>query len=182
MKKARVILGFGVTVLLAVIGFGAYSSGTHYMTWFGIKLSQTGFTVLIGIFLLLDILALRSAATKGRELEQANTQAMEKAREGEKLEDGCTVSITRLSSFVGSAAGVHVYLNGVEQGILKNGKTLSFVTNAVQNELSVSYSADGTTRSIAFLATPGGQVSITLKYSGAVLTLQGGAGGSMAAQ
>jgi hypothetical protein len=87
------------------------------------------------------------------------------------LETPCNVSITRLPSMLGAAMGVEVFLNGAEMGILQNGKTLDFTTDNSFNELTVKYRADGATNSVTFNAESGGSVRISLKYSGAVLSV-----------
>jgi hypothetical protein len=83
----------------------------------------------------------------------------------------CNVSITRLPSMIGAAMGVDVFLNSAEMGILQNGKTLDFTTENSFNELIVKYRADGSTNSVTFIAESGGSVRITLKYSGAILSV-----------
>lgn len=91
--------------------------------------------------------------------------------EAERLEAPCTVSITRPRSVLGAIVDVRVLLNGAEIGTLGNGETLDFTTEHSINELTVKYDADNTTSSITFDAEPGGSVHITLKYSGARLTI-----------
>jgi len=68
--------------------------------------------------------------------------------------------------------GVRVFLNGKEQEVLNNGKTIVMQTHRSVNILAVSYSADDTTKTIKFEATPGGNVRITLKYTGAKLIIE----------
>jgi hypothetical protein len=87
------------------------------------------------------------------------------------LETPCNVSITRLPGMIGAAMGVDVFLNGAEIGNLQNGKTLDFATKNSANELTVKYRADGSTNSLTFNAESGGSVRITLKYSGAILSV-----------
>jgi hypothetical protein len=93
------------------------------------------------------------------------------ASESVPLEMPCNVSITRLPSMIGAAMGVDVFLNSAEMGILQNGKTLDFTTDNSFNELIVKYRADGSTNSVTFIAESGGSVRITLKYSGAILSV-----------
>jgi hypothetical protein len=87
------------------------------------------------------------------------------------LETPCRVSITRLPSVIGAAMNVNVLLNSDEVGILKNGKTIDFNTEYSVNEITVNYVADGASRTIKFEAEAGGSVNVTLKYSGAVLSV-----------
>lgn len=102
---------------------------------------------------------------------ETKTGAHPAASESAPLVTPCTVSITRLPSMLGAAMGVDVFLNDAEMGILQNGKTLDLTTGNSFNELTVKYRADGSTNSLTFNAESGGSVHITLKYSGAVLTV-----------
>ncbi len=106
-------------------------------------------------------------------LDKAKSRETEKmqAAKSEHLETPCNVSITRLPSMIGSAMDVRVFLNGTEMGILKNGKTFDFTTENSINVLTVKYHADATTNSVTFNAKSGDSVRITLKYSGAILTV-----------
>jgi hypothetical protein len=67
---------------------------------------------------------------------------------------------------------VHVFLNGVEQEQLKNGRTVVMQTLFSKNELTVRYSADDAVRTLNFDAYAGGNVRIKLKYLGGKLTVE----------
>ena len=56
----------------------------------------------------------------------------------EILETPCTVSFTRLSSFVGIAVAQNVWLNGVKVATVSNGKTVIFETSAKHNTVFVT--------------------------------------------
>lgn len=172
MKKTYAILGLIVTIIIAVIGFSGYSDGSRYMTWFGIELSQTGFLVLVLAFAVFDIFSLKSAFGADKAAEKQQSEALDKAKDAAPLTgEPCEVALTRLPSALGCAMGVRVYLNGQEQEVLKNGQTVRMTTPLAENGLTVRYNADGVSRSINFTAEPGGHVRITLKYTGAVLTI-----------
>lgn len=57
------------------------------------------------------------------------------AKPDEILEEPCRISITRLSSFVGSAVTQHIYLNGIKVASIDNGKTVAFETMIRQNTI-----------------------------------------------
>jgi len=174
MRKFWAVLGVAVTVVIAVVGFSGYASGEYSMAWLGIELSQGGFFVLVLAFAVFDIFALKGAFGAEKAVEKMREEALERTRDAERLDDPCKVYLTRFSAAVGAAMGVRVFLNGVEQPVLKSGKTIEMTTELVKNELMVRYNADNVTRSIQFDAKPGGSVRITLKYAGAVLKLQEG--------
>ena len=175
MAKTRAILGIIVTVLIAIVGFSTYSGGNGYMTWFGIKLSSGAFMALVAAFVVFDVFAVKNAFGAQKKEEQAQTAIKERIAEqnadAEKLDSPCNVTLTRLSSMVGCAMGVQVYLNGEYQDVVKNGKSVHMQTNLKFNELSVHYNADNAARSIEFEARPGGNVEIELTYTGAKLTV-----------
>lgn len=172
MRKFYAIIQAIATIFIAIVGFQGYSDGSHVMTWLGIRLSETGFMVLLLALVVFDIFSLKSAFGADKAAEKAQEESLNKAREATPLTgEPCEVTLTRLSSAIGSAMGVRVYLNGQEQEVLKNGKTVRMSTQLAENELTVRYNADGGSRSINFTAEPGGQVRITLKYTGAVLTI-----------
>ncbi len=101
-----------------------------------------------------------------------NEKAKDITSKVSEMELPCKVSLTRPGNLIGAAMGVRVFLNSVEQEVLKNGKTIIMHTGSVQNELTVRYNADDMVRSIQFEATSGGSVQIKLKYSGGVLTIE----------
>ncbi len=57
----RAALGIVFTIAIAIWGISTFSQG-NYMTWLGIKLTPTGFALLIAAFLIYDIVTLISAA------------------------------------------------------------------------------------------------------------------------
>lgn len=173
MRKAYAIFGCVATVIIAAVGLSGYSAGTRYITWFGIQLSQGGFIALLFGFAVLDFFAVKKAFGADMKVEEAQSAALARAKDAERLEgEPCRVTLTRLPSAIGSAMGVRVFLNGVEQETLRNGKTIVMQTGLAKNELQVLYNADGAGRTLQFDAEPGGSLRVTLKYTGAVLTLQ----------
>lgn len=176
MNKATAVISCIFTAVLAVVGLSGYSAGTHYITWFGIRLSQGGFLILIGVFIVWDILALKKAFGADRQTQEAQSEALARAESAQPLEGApCTVYLTRLSSVAGSAMGVRVFLNGREQEVLRNGKTVMMQTSLQQNELTLRYNAGGTVRTLSFDAQAGGSVHVILNYNRGLLTLQEGA-------
>ncbi|MDR2775312.1 MAG: hypothetical protein LBC19_11335 [Tannerella sp.] len=173
MKKFQAIAWALFTVVIAIIGFSGYSAGTHYMTWFGIELSENGFILLIIAFAVSDIFVLKNAfAANDKFGEEMKNKAVETVNEANKMEIPCTVTLTRLSNLIGAAMGVRVFLNGTDQGVLKNGKTIVMQTWLIENELIVRYNADDSVHSAKFNAAPGGNVYITLKYVGGQLLVK----------
>lgn len=173
MKKTQAILTTLFTIVLTIVGFSGYSDGSLYISYFGIRLSQGAFMALVGVFVVIDIFTLKSAFKKDKTADELQSKAQNKAQHAPLLEGApCTVSLTRLPSAIGAAMGVRVFLNGAEQELLKNGKTIRMQTKLAENELMVHYKADNTTRTLPFQAKAGAQVRITLKYTGGVLALQ----------
>lgn len=171
MAKFQAILGGVVTVILAAVGLSGYAEGSHVMTWFGIELNQTGFLILIAVFAVIDFFALRRAfGQSGAGTPDAGIKQPDMT-DVPRLARPCRVTVERQRTMIGAAMGVQVYLNGVDQGVLKNGKQLTFATEYEQNTLRVHYSADGVEKELAFTGISGGQVQVRLKYVGAVLTL-----------
>ena len=174
MKKTTAILGCIAIVLIAVVGFSTYSGHSGTMTWFGIELSPVAFCILIAVFAVLDFFNVKSAFGAEKKLQEAQeaaqTRAGARAASSAPLGTPCEVEITRKSSMVGAAMGVDVYLNGENQGVLKNGQTVRMRTSLAENELSIHYRADGTSKTVEFSAPEGGRVCYELKYTGAVLT------------
>lgn len=56
MRKVAAVLGIIVTLVLAVIGFSGYSSGSYSMAFLDVELSRAGFLVLVLAFIAYDIL------------------------------------------------------------------------------------------------------------------------------
>ena len=82
----------------------------------------------------------------------------------EILDTPCTISFTRLSSFVGMAVAQHIYLNGVKVETVGNGKTVTFKTSVKHNTIfvtdqyGVAFEGD-----CKFVAESGGQKEIRFK-------------------
>ena len=165
-----------VTVILAFVGLASYSSGSHYITWFGIKLSESGFIFMIIAFVIIDVFVLIKAFSKDKFVEEMADKAQETETMAGDLPVPCTVSLTRPGNILGCAMSVHVFLNGVEQEKLKNGKTVVMQTPFAKNELTVRYNADETVSTLNFDAQPGGHVRINglLKYYGIMPILADG--------
>lgn len=76
----------------------------------------------------------------------------------------CTVTFTRVGSFVGAAVPQIVHINGVKVGAVKNGKSISFTTSNrynvifVSDQSGVAYKGD-----YRFEAQPGGNVTVRFK-------------------
>jgi hypothetical protein len=118
------------------------------------------------IYDIYSIYAYKKAQAKIRESIEESI-----ANESSKMESPGTVLLTRTSNILGCAMGVRVFLNGVEQAVLKNGKTLVMQTEFLQNTLVV-ISANNVIKSIRFEAIPRGNVNITFKYVDAKLILE----------
>lgn len=58
------IIGICITVVIGLIGLSTYDSGKGYMTFFGHELSSTQFFILIGLFLVWDIVSIIIAVKK----------------------------------------------------------------------------------------------------------------------
>lgn len=54
------------------------------------------------------------------------------------LEKPCKIFFTRISAFIGSAASIQVFLNGVKVGNVNNGQTIAFETNIKRNVLFIT--------------------------------------------
>ena len=172
MKKFQAILFTLVTVVIAIVGFSGYSDGSHYIEWFGIELSKNWFLIFILVFAVIDFFTLKSAFGKDKFIEEMKDKALQTGSLASEMENPCTISLTRPGNILGAAMGVRVFLNSVEQEVLKNGSTIFMKTELIHNELTVRYNADDAVRSINFDATPGGNVNITLKYVGAKLIIE----------
>lgn len=177
MKKTSSIVSIIIILCITFLGLSLYKEGTHYMTYFGIRLSKGAFLALMGVFLLLNIFSLKKTQKTEKTFMESREESFSKASDAEKIEgEPCRITLTRLPCVIGMAMGVRVFLNGIEQPVLKNGKSISMQTNIRHNELQISYNADGANRSLNFEATPGGHIRITLKYIGAQLSIDNSAG------
>ena len=81
--KLRAILGVIFTIIIAVIGISTYSSHDGVMTWFGIELSEPVFYILIAVFAVFDVIAVKNAFGAEKKAVQAQTEAAEQAEEAE---------------------------------------------------------------------------------------------------
>lgn len=177
MGKSKIgsILWTIITIILAIVGFSGYASGDRYMEWFGIRLSETGFTVLILVFLAIDIMSIYSSF-KGQKKQQQtqleNLSNFQARTDLEQLQVPCTVNVTRGSSMMGAVMSCPVYLNYIQVGVLKNGQTITFNTNLKENVLTINYDAGGSIKPFPFTAYPGGNLHIDFKYTGAKLSLR----------
>jgi hypothetical protein len=97
-------------------------------------------------------------------VDDLNPEPGTAARETIRLENPCTVSVTRSVNFVGGGVNVYVFLNGQEQGVLKNGQTVAMQTELAHNELDIHFKDQGPISSIEFDAEPGGNVDIKFSY------------------
>jgi hypothetical protein len=130
---------------------------------------SSGLLVVFGcVWLLYDIYAIYRYKKAQSTIREAIQESL--VNESSKIESPCTVSLTRTRNIVGCVVKVRVFLNGVEQEVLKNGKTVVMQTYLSQNILTIC-SADDVTRSIRFEATPEGNVNCTFKYVGVTLTI-----------
>lgn len=170
--KTRAILSVLFTIFIAIVGFSNYSSGSGYMTFFGIELSSGMFFLLIAVFVIFDIISIVNAFKADKQIQEEVAQDVQAFSEDkEALEAPCSVSITRLSSMLGAANKVNAVLNGVEVGTLKNGQTLETTTSFRQNKLLMVFTNDNQTRSLEFEAESNGHVRITLNYAKGLLYL-----------
>ena len=81
------------------------------------------------------------------------------APEEDILDAPCAINFTRLGSFVGSAVAQIVYLNGVNCGPVKNGKTIALQTSNRWNAIFVTDQYGVAFPSVyRFEAVPGGMV------------------------
>ena len=86
------------------------------------------------------------------------------APEEDILAAPCVVNFTRLGSFVGSAVAQIVYLNGVNCGPVKNGKTITLQTSNRWNTIFVTDQYGVAFPSVyRFEAVPGGAVDVKFK-------------------
>ncbi|MDR1221956.1 MAG: hypothetical protein LBL07_03635 [Tannerella sp.] len=177
MRKFQAIAWALFTVFIAIIGFSGYSDGSSYMEWFGMKLSETEFLWLIVAFVVSDIFVLVAAFRKSgfaedKFVENMKMNAEQIAAESTELEAPCAVLLKRTSNLIGAALGVRVFLNGVEQGVLKNGNMIMMQTVLDHNELTVRYNGNDSVRTLNFDAKSGGYVRIKLKYIKVQLTIE----------
>lgn len=76
----------------------------------------------------------------------------------------CTISFTRVSSFVGALVAQVVYLNGVNCGAVKNGATITLQTSNRWNTMFVTDQYGVAFKSVyRFEAVPGGTVAVRFK-------------------
>jgi hypothetical protein len=92
---------------------------------------------------------------------QAATDADEVNR---TLDEPCTVRLHREARFSGAAASLRVYLNGVEQEKLGNGKTVEMKTDRLKNRVTIKWRKSNMGY-FRFDAIPGGEIQIN--YSAA---------------
>lgn len=86
------------------------------------------------------------------------------AEPDEILSAPCTITFTRLSSFVGMAVVQGVWLNGVKAGTIDNGKTITFQTFTKHNTIFVTDQYGVViNEAYHFEAQSGGQQSINFK-------------------
>ncbi len=165
-RKFGAVVWTLITVVIAITGFRGYSSADYSMEWFGIDLSKGGFTILMLIFLVIDIISLYHAFTAEKKMaaeQQKNLSEFEKNVENEQLEAPCLISLKRSSNIIGSATGFNVYLNYRKIGVLKNGKTLEFYTSDRYNVLTGDGSNGPVKEPLSFEAISGGSLSINYK-------------------
>ncbi len=107
-----------------------------------------------------------SEAKKKEEFKEDMDTTRQRYAASEKLSTPCKVIINRLPSFYGKLNDINVFLNGIEAGVLKNGKTLELTTSYSANELTVTDGSPEGKKSLQFTATPGGSVNIEFKLPG----------------
>lgn len=82
----------------------------------------------------------------------------------EILSEPCTITFTRLSSFVGMAVLQGVWLNGVKVGSIENGKTMTFQTFTKHNTIFVTDQYGVViNEAYSFEAQSGGQQNVNFK-------------------
>jgi len=81
----------------------------------------------------------------------------------ETLPKPCVIHLKRTKNFVGAARKVQVFLNGIEQEILKNNQTIVMQTDRVKNELQIQQD-NRVSAILRFDATIGGEIHIDYYY------------------
>ncbi len=168
-KKFSAIVWCLLTVVIAMQGFSGYSSGEYVMEWLGIRLSKGGFTILILVFLVIDILTLINAFTSDKRMatqQQQKKEEFQQTIQNEQLAAPCLIMLHRPSNILGAAIGLKVFLNYEDLGVLKNGKTIQFYTHFKYNVLTGESNNNGPVREpFQFEAIPGGTLYINYKPS-----------------
>lgn len=174
MRKTSAVISLVCTIIIILSGIIVYSEGGD-VDWFGITISPGVFVGIVVVFVIYDIYAMKSAFSAEKKIAASETaiqaRTMEKNAIDGALSAPCTVTFTRIACTYGCATGIQVYLNGTPMTVVKNGETISMTTFVKHNELGVHYNANNSSRSIQFVAVPGGIVHIDLKFIGAKLSV-----------
>jgi hypothetical protein len=94
----------------------------------------------------------------------ANDQDEAKAwTEAKTMAEPCVIRLIRTTNFVGGGRKLIVFLNGVEQGKLKNGSTVVMQTDREKNAIELRLGKNSVAYK-RFDAIPGGDVSVTFSY------------------
>lgn len=91
--------------------------------------------------------------------------------EAVQLESPCKISLTRESGIVGITNKLRIFLNGIEQDEIGNGKIIEMQTNLSKNILAVVDKEDNS-KTLEFEAKSDGHVHILLKYIGLEMTIR----------
>ena len=94
--------------------------------------------------------------------ESVQTTYMQ-ATQAETLSEPCIVFLTRSVNFVGGGRAVNVFLNGVEQGKLENGKAIRMQTSLDKNVLYIKQGKTAVAV-LRFEATAGGEIDVNYSY------------------
>jgi hypothetical protein len=97
-------------------------------------------------------------------IEESGQAAVNADKISRKLNAPCTVRVYREPRTKGGAEELLVYLNGTEQGILENGKTVEMETDRVRNKIVIK-SRKSDLKYFCFDALSGGEIQIN--YSAA---------------
>ena len=81
----------------------------------------------------------------------------------ETLSEPCVIHLKRTKNLMGAARKVQVFLNGIEQGLLKNNQTIVIQTDRVKNLLQIKQ-GDVESAILRFDATIGGEIHIDYHY------------------
>lgn len=153
-----------LTIVFAVKGFIGYGSG-GYLEYFGIKLSQTMFWIILAAFIVLDIITFINIFRTEKQATDTGNDAANRARERNRyvspLETPCRVDLIRPQAEGLGLLELTVILNGEDQGEVPFGVLFAMETSLKLNELDVQ--TEGVMLTLDFTATSGGHVYIHMK-------------------
>jgi hypothetical protein len=169
MKKRNTrsaVLYLLAAVLFAGAGVFAYAND-YILVLFGlIPLNGVAFGVIAVLMLAVSIYQLVKAPQKDQEeaevVQQQVSASQQTAAAATPLSSPCAINITHIKGSVGLVNKLTVVLNGAEIGELKNKKSLNLGTGVSENVLMIIHSGTNGTGSLAFSATAGGVVNLSV--------------------